>query len=87
MICLCEILILNLTELFLQAVDPATLRDPEHDNDRCKKPEWLIVLGICTHLGKGTLFLFNVTRASYEPFLQSQGGGKIKKNQKFYAFS
>lgn len=27
------------------------LRDPEHDVDRVKKPEWLVVLGICTHLG------------------------------------
>lgn len=27
------------------------LRDPQHDLDRVKKPEWLIVLGVCTHLG------------------------------------
>lgn len=27
------------------------LRDPQHDLDRVKKPEWLVVLGICTHLG------------------------------------
>jgi len=27
------------------------LRDQETDEDRCLKPEWLVVLGICTHLG------------------------------------
>ena len=35
-----------------QAVTPASLRDPELDMDRCKRPEWLIVLGVCTHLGQ-----------------------------------
>ncbi|KAI5795590.1 putative cytochrome b-c1 complex subunit Rieske, mitochondrial [Geopyxis carbonaria] len=28
-----------------------SLRDPQNDADRVKKPEWLIMLGICTHLG------------------------------------
>lgn len=27
------------------------LRDPEADKVRIQKPEWLVVLGICTHLG------------------------------------
>jgi len=27
------------------------LRDPERDEDRVKKPEWLILIGVCTHLG------------------------------------
>lgn len=27
------------------------LRDPQKDEDRVKKPEWLIMLGVCTHLG------------------------------------
>ena len=27
------------------------LRDPESDEDRTKKPEWLVMLGVCTHLG------------------------------------
>jgi ubiquinol-cytochrome c reductase iron-sulfur subunit len=27
------------------------LRDPQKDSDRVKKAEWLIVVGICTHLG------------------------------------
>ena len=32
-------------------VDVATLSDKETDEDRVKKDEWLIVVGICTHLG------------------------------------
>ncbi len=32
-------------------VDISTLRDPQKDSDRVKKPEWLIVVGVCTHLG------------------------------------
>lgn len=32
-------------------VDISVLRDPENDADRVKQPEWLIMLGICTHLG------------------------------------
>ena len=27
------------------------LRDPEPDEARVQKPEWLVVIGICTHLG------------------------------------
>jgi ubiquinol-cytochrome c reductase iron-sulfur subunit len=27
------------------------LRDPQTDAQRVKKPEWLIVVGVCTHLG------------------------------------
>ena len=34
-----------------RSVDLSTLRDPQHDNDRVIRPEWLIVLGVCTHLG------------------------------------
>jgi ubiquinol-cytochrome c reductase iron-sulfur subunit len=34
-----------------QEVDIDTLRDPEPDSARVKKPEWLIVVGVCTHLG------------------------------------
>ncbi|XP_055638127.1 cytochrome b-c1 complex subunit Rieske, mitochondrial isoform X1 [Toxorhynchites rutilus septentrionalis] len=34
-----------------QAVATATLRDPQTDGDRVKNPEWLVVLGVCTHLG------------------------------------
>jgi len=28
-----------------------SLRDPQADSDRVKNPEWLVMLGICTHLG------------------------------------
>lgn len=34
-----------------QDVDVAELKDPEADKDRVKKDEWLVVVGICTHLG------------------------------------
>jgi ubiquinol-cytochrome c reductase iron-sulfur subunit len=34
-----------------RAVDWHTLRDPQSDESRAAKPEWLIVVGICTHLG------------------------------------
>ncbi len=28
-----------------------SLRDPQSDDSRVKKPEWLVMLGVCTHLG------------------------------------
>jgi len=28
-----------------------TLRDPQSDAERVKKPEWLVMVGVCTHLG------------------------------------
>ncbi len=31
--------------------DSADLRDPQKDADRAKRPEWLILIGVCTHLG------------------------------------
>ncbi|EPQ16481.1 Cytochrome b-c1 complex subunit Rieske, mitochondrial [Myotis brandtii] len=33
------------------AVDVSHLRDPQHDLERVKKPEWIILIGVCTHLG------------------------------------
>lgn len=33
------------------AVPVAELRDPQTDAQRAQKPEWLIVIGVCTHLG------------------------------------
>ena len=33
------------------STDWKTLRDPESDESRTKKPEWLVMLGVCTHLG------------------------------------
>ncbi|XP_043517299.1 cytochrome b-c1 complex subunit Rieske, mitochondrial isoform X2 [Frieseomelitta varia] len=32
-------------------VNVSSLRDPEADADRVQKSEWLVVLGVCTHLG------------------------------------
>uniref|UniRef100_A0A8W8MUT6 Cytochrome b-c1 complex subunit Rieske, mitochondrial n=1 Tax=Magallana gigas TaxID=29159 RepID=A0A8W8MUT6_MAGGI len=34
-----------------QAVDLLSLRDPQHDSDRSLTPEWMILVGVCTHLG------------------------------------
>ena len=27
------------------------LKHPEKDSDRAKNPEWLVMVGVCTHLG------------------------------------
>ncbi|KAJ1966678.1 ubiquinol--cytochrome-c reductase catalytic subunit rip1 [Dispira parvispora] len=32
-------------------VDIQALRDPQSDADRVQQPEWLVMMGICTHLG------------------------------------
>jgi len=34
-----------------RADDNAALRDPETDAKRTRAPEWLVVIGVCTHLG------------------------------------
>ncbi len=34
-----------------RAVKLEDLPDPEKDEDRVKNPEWLVMLGVCTHLG------------------------------------
>jgi ubiquinol-cytochrome c reductase iron-sulfur subunit len=34
-----------------RSVPMSELRDPQKDEDRVQKPEWLVVIGICTHLG------------------------------------
>ena len=34
-----------------RSVDLKDLKHPEKDEDRAKNPEWLVTLGICTHLG------------------------------------
>ncbi|WVN86843.1 cytochrome b-c1 complex subunit Rieske, mitochondrial [Cryptococcus depauperatus CBS 7841] len=33
------------------SVDIKSLRDPESDEQRTQRPEWLVMLGVCTHLG------------------------------------
>lgn len=35
-----------------EGVNVSQLRHPQADSERVKKSEWLIVIGICTHLGK-----------------------------------
>ena len=34
-----------------RSVDLKELKHPERDEDRAKNPEWLVMLGVCTHLG------------------------------------
>ena len=34
-----------------RSVNLDELKDPEKDEDRAKNPEWLVMLGVCTHLG------------------------------------
>ncbi|XP_055681731.1 cytochrome b-c1 complex subunit Rieske, mitochondrial [Lutzomyia longipalpis] len=34
-----------------QSVPPSSLRDPQADSDRVQRSEWLVVIGVCTHLG------------------------------------
>lgn len=33
------------------AVDLSSLRDPQADADRAQNPKFLILIGVCTHLG------------------------------------
>jgi len=33
------------------SVDVASLRDPQQDSERVQKPQWLVLIGVCTHLG------------------------------------
>ena len=34
-----------------RSVNLGDLKHPEKDEDRTKNPEWLVMLGVCTHLG------------------------------------
>ncbi|KAG5648229.1 hsp70 nucleotide exchange factor fes1 [Asterophora parasitica] len=34
-----------------RSADWKSFRDPQSDEDRVKKPDWLVMLGVCTHLG------------------------------------
>ena len=34
-----------------EAVPVADLRDPQADGDRVEDPKWLVMVGVCTHLG------------------------------------
>ena len=33
------------------AVELKDLKDPQKDSERAKNPEWLVMIGVCTHLG------------------------------------
>ena len=35
----------------VRSIDVASLRHPEHDHHRVSKPKWLVLVGVCTHLG------------------------------------
>lgn len=39
------------------AVNISELRDPQTDSDRTKNPKFLILVGVCTHLGKQNCLL------------------------------
>lgn len=43
-----------------RSVDLSSLRDPQHDDIRVQKPEFLVLLGICTHLGRKILSIFQI---------------------------
>ncbi|XP_069698258.1 cytochrome b-c1 complex subunit Rieske, mitochondrial-like [Periplaneta americana] len=34
-----------------RSVDVKALRDPQHDSERVQEAEWLVIIGVCTHLG------------------------------------
>lgn len=34
-----------------RSIDVASLRHPEHDADRVQEDKWLVIIGVCTHLG------------------------------------
>ncbi len=34
-----------------ESVDTGDLKDPQSDADRVQKPQWLVTVGVCTHLG------------------------------------
>ncbi|CAK0734051.1 hypothetical protein CVIRNUC_000376 [Coccomyxa viridis] len=36
---------------YARDVDLSSLRDPQTDEERTQKPEWLVLVGVCTHLG------------------------------------
>jgi ubiquinol-cytochrome c reductase iron-sulfur subunit len=44
-----------------QSVNVAELRDPQTDASRVQKAEWLVMVGICTHLGCIPLFYPNAS--------------------------
>ena len=57
-----------------KSVNLTELRDPQHDSDRVIKDEWLVVLGICTHLGmlRGTFCSKAIDQTRFVLLLQIQ---------------
>lgn len=51
--------------------DWKTLRDPESDDSRARKPEWLVMLGVCTHLGCVPIGEAGDYGGWYAPFLSA----------------
>ena len=45
------VFIVHRTQEQINSVQKDTIIDPESDSKRVIKPEWLVVVGICTHLG------------------------------------
>ena len=43
-----------------KAVSLTELKHPEKDEDRATNPEWLVMLGVCTHLGCVPLSLIHI---------------------------
>lgn len=41
-------------------VNTAELRHPQTDEERAQRPEWLVVVGVCTHLGCVPIGIFNI---------------------------
>ena len=40
---------------YARDVDLSSLRDPQTDEERTQKPEWLVLVGVCTHLGEASV--------------------------------
>ena len=47
----CSCLGAKLEIIEAKSVKMEDLKHPEKDEDRAKNPEWLVMLGVCTHLG------------------------------------
>lgn len=50
-------------------VDISTLRDPQTDESRVQKAEWLVLLGVCTHLGKNYELYITSPKCSLKYFI------------------
>ena len=63
------------------AVDLKDLKDPQKDSDRAKNPEWLVMVGVCTHLGCVPLGNKGEYKAWFCPCLGSHydTSGRIRK--------